>query len=167
MKAYKRLGVGPAVSFLTFAWHALSDGAEPVFLYATNRAIKTIAKAGGLGGLQAEGNLEQRFRTFYQVARATEQALQERPHAMRLGWGVEHALLPVLRPYIQSLNVKCLCQSSILIGGYRSKHRSFVPLALKIHGAVLQVTQKQRSDGLGIPSSWVVEYSRTCGFPAI
>ena len=34
-----RLGVGPAANFLTFAWHCLSSGMEPVFLYSSTRAI--------------------------------------------------------------------------------------------------------------------------------
>ena len=30
-----RLGMGPATHFLTFAWHCLSDGHEPVFTFVS------------------------------------------------------------------------------------------------------------------------------------
>lgn len=89
-----RLGVGPAANFLTFAWHCMSSGKEPVFLYASSRTIKAIARTGALGPQRsAPGReLEDRFRTFYRVTRALEQALSGAPKLMRSGWAVEHAL---------------------------------------------------------------------------
>jgi hypothetical protein len=89
-----RLGVGPAACFLTFAWHCLSSGKEPVFLYESNRAIKALAAAGLLdAGATARGrDLEARFLTFYEVAHALEHALAGAPKIMRSGWAMEHAL---------------------------------------------------------------------------
>lgn len=87
-----RLGVGPAASFMTFAWHCLSSAKEPVFLFASNAAIKSIARSGALGGAGSARDLEQRFTTFYQIARALEEALVAAPKLMRAGWAIEHAL---------------------------------------------------------------------------
>ncbi|MGE0707264.1 MAG: AAA family ATPase [Planctomycetota bacterium] len=90
-----RLGVGPAACFLTFAWHCLSSGREPVFLFETNRAIKLLAGMGLLGA-QPGRDMEARFATFYRVARALEDSLAAAPKLMRAGWAVEHALAHVL-----------------------------------------------------------------------
>ncbi|HBP17711.1 MAG TPA: hypothetical protein DEA08_07955, partial [Planctomycetes bacterium] len=89
-----RLGVGPAACFLTFAWHCMNSGREPVFRFESNRAIKALASAGALGPeASARGrDLEARFRTFYEVARALEDGLSGAPKLMRSGWAVEHAL---------------------------------------------------------------------------
>ncbi|MBL4847821.1 MAG: AAA family ATPase [Planctomycetes bacterium] len=87
-----RLGVGPAASFMTFSWHCLRSGKEPVFLYSSNAAIKAIARSGALGGADSTRDLEQRFRTFYQIARALDEPLVAAPKLMRAGWAVEHAL---------------------------------------------------------------------------
>ena len=87
-----RLGVGPAASFMTFAWHCLSSAKEPVFLFASNSAIKAIARSGALGGAGSTRDLEQRFTTFYKIARVLEDALLGAPKLMRAGWAIEHAL---------------------------------------------------------------------------
>lgn len=89
-----RLGVGPAACFLTFAWHCMNSGREPVFRFESNRAIKTLASGGALGPeAAARGrDLEARFRTFYEVARALEGGLSGAPKLMRSGWAIEHAL---------------------------------------------------------------------------
>ena len=89
-----RLGVGPAACFLTFAWHCMNSGREPVFRFESNRAIKALASGGALGPeAAARGrDLEARFRTFYEVARALEDGLSGAPKLMRSGWAVEHAL---------------------------------------------------------------------------
>lgn len=87
-----RLGVGPAASFMTFSWHCLRSGKEPVFLFASNTAIKAIARSGVLGGAGSARDLEQRFRTFYQIARVLDEPLASAPKLMRAGWAVEHAL---------------------------------------------------------------------------
>jgi dynein-related subfamily AAA family protein len=91
-EADPRLGVGPAASFMTFSWHCLRSGKEPVFLFASNTAIKAIARSGALGGAGSARDLEQRFRTFYQIARALDDPLAAAPKLMRAGWAVEHAL---------------------------------------------------------------------------
>lgn len=91
-EADPRLGVGPAASFMTFSWHCLRSGKEPVFLFASNTAIKAIARSGALGGAGSPRDLEQRFRTFYRIARALDEPLAEAPKLMRAGWAVEHAL---------------------------------------------------------------------------
>lgn len=91
-----RLGVGPAANFLTFAWHCLSNGQDPVFLYTSNRAIKSLAEAGLLGPQVAEAikarDLQGRFKAFFEVSRRLGDALEKAPSPMRRGWAVEHAL---------------------------------------------------------------------------
>lgn len=80
-----RLGVGPAAHFLTFAWHCLTRGREPVFTWASDRG----ARALGSGGSR---DWETRIRVFYQLARTVIDATPARPPTMRDGWAVEHAL---------------------------------------------------------------------------
>jgi hypothetical protein len=80
-----RLGVGPAAHFLTFAWHCLSRGQEPVFTWAGDRGVRAL----GAGGAR---DWEARIRAFYDVARALIEATPARPPSMRDGWAVEHAL---------------------------------------------------------------------------
>jgi hypothetical protein len=63
-----RLGVGPATNFLTFAWHLITDGGEPVFLFDSNKAIKALSESTGDPALQSR-DLESRFRVFFSVAR--------------------------------------------------------------------------------------------------
>lgn len=91
-----RLGVGPAANFLTFAWHCLSNGQDPVFLYTSNRAIKSLAEAGVLGPQIAEAikarDLQGRFKAFFEVSRTLGDGLEKAPSPMRRGWAVEHAL---------------------------------------------------------------------------
>ena len=91
-----RLGVGPAANFLTFAWHCLSNGQDPVFLYTSNRAIKSLAEAGLLGPQVAEAikarDLQGRFKAFFEVSRKLGDGLEKAPSPMRRGWAVEHAL---------------------------------------------------------------------------
>lgn len=91
-----RLGVGPAANFLTFAWHCLSGGREPVFLYATNKAIKALAEAGLLDARTADlikgRELEHRFQAFFEVSRRLSEVVGDAPPAMRTGWAIEHAL---------------------------------------------------------------------------
>ncbi|HZU99694.1 MAG TPA: AAA family ATPase [Planctomycetota bacterium] len=86
-----RLGVGPSANFLTFAWHLLGDGREPVFLFETNKAIKAVSEASQDPALVAR-DLEGRFRAFYAVARRLAPALAPAPVPMRQGWAVEHFL---------------------------------------------------------------------------
>lgn len=86
-----RLGVGPAANFLTFAWHCLSMGAEPVFLYTANRAIKALDDGAG-SGEGPVGHLERRFTTFFALTDRLGDALAAAPAPMRRGWAVEHAL---------------------------------------------------------------------------
>ncbi len=89
----QRLGVGPAACFLTFAWHCLSDGREPVFTYRATRAIRALAKRGELGDPDVgKGDLEERFTSFFGVCREIERALRDAPGSMRTGWAVDHAL---------------------------------------------------------------------------
>ncbi|RMG15368.1 MAG: hypothetical protein D6731_08485, partial [Planctomycetota bacterium] len=89
----ERLGVGPAANFLTFAWHCLSGGQEPVFLYSSLLGVREAVARGLAHGLPApSGDLEDRFRAFYAVARALEGPLSEAPAGMKPGWAVEHAL---------------------------------------------------------------------------
>ncbi len=63
-----------------------------MFLFASNTAIKAIARSGALGGAGSARDLEQRFRSFYQIARALDEPLAAAPKLMRAGWAVEHAL---------------------------------------------------------------------------
>ena len=63
-----RLGVGPSANFLTLAWHVLSGGRDPVFLFDSNKAIKAVSEASSDPDLRAR-DLEGRFRAFYLVAR--------------------------------------------------------------------------------------------------
>jgi ATPase family associated with various cellular activities (AAA) len=88
------LGVGPAAHFLTFAWHCLSGGSEPVFQRRSDRAVRAIAQAGGVPGSHEfpRGEWEPRFKVFYAVTRQIATGLTDRPNSMSLGWAIEHAM---------------------------------------------------------------------------
>ena len=81
-----RLGVGPAAHFLTFAWHCLTRGREPVFTWAGDRGVRALL--GGGGGRDWEA----RIQAFYEVARVLIDETPARPPTMRDGWAVEHVL---------------------------------------------------------------------------
>jgi hypothetical protein len=88
-----RLGMGPATHFLTFAWHCLSDGHEPVFTFVSDRAIWALGQSGTLDGLiELSREWEPRLANFYRVAREIQQQSSGRPQSMRPGWAVEHVL---------------------------------------------------------------------------
>lgn len=88
----EQLGIGPATHFLTFAWHCLSRGEEPVFQFSSDQAIRRLARAGALGPEAKDRDWEPRFTTFFKVSRAVVDAIPKLPKRMRPGWAVEHVL---------------------------------------------------------------------------
>ncbi|MCA8921741.1 MAG: AAA family ATPase [Planctomycetes bacterium] len=88
----EQLGIGPATHFLTFAWHCLSKGEEPVFQFSSDQAIRSLARSGALGPRAKDRDWEPRFATFYSVSRAVVDAIPKLPKRMRSGWAVEHVL---------------------------------------------------------------------------
>ncbi|MEZ6184937.1 MAG: AAA family ATPase [Planctomycetota bacterium] len=86
------LGIGPATHFLTFAWHVLSKGEEPVFQFSSDHAIRRLARSGALGPEARDRDWEPRFTTFFRVSRAVVDAIPKLPKRMRAGWAVEHVL---------------------------------------------------------------------------
>ncbi|MCO5167253.1 MAG: AAA family ATPase [Planctomycetes bacterium] len=117
-----RLGVGPAANFLTFAWHCLSMGAEPVFLYAANRATKALDEAAG-SGEGAGGHLERRFTTFFALTDRLGDALAQAPAPMRRGWAIEHALEWLLERLERGGNMKALLEDPGASGLFSTRPR--------------------------------------------
>lgn len=83
-----RLGVGPAAHFLTFAWHCLSRGREPVFTWAGDRGVRAMLGPNA----PTAREWEPRIRAFYDLAREVVRTTAARPPSMRDGWAVEHVL---------------------------------------------------------------------------
>lgn len=122
-----RLGVGPAANFLTFAWHCLSMGVEPVFLFTANRVAKALDEA--MGTSDAPGaHLERRFTTFFALASKLGDALSGAPAPMRRGWAIEHALEFIVERYERTGQIKALLQDPGASGTFKARPDGEAPL---------------------------------------